>query len=201
MHIQLRDELRGGHIRTQVFIGADKDHLKLSGELIFRGVGDWNLFCSILHYAESAMPSFVKLAVSCPDESRIIAQFKARKEREREREREESCKMRRIRILVYDGSREWVEQCLNSPDRYVKDTVWPESHRYITEAILPPESCDEAGLNTRALAIFDEVRGLRKTPQEGGYIPPIPDAAAAEAETRDYEDWLARRDYEEGAYA
>jgi hypothetical protein len=68
---------------------------------------------------------------------------------------------RRVRIFVYEGPEDWIKATLNSPSRYVKGTRMFGSSQFVHEAILPDDSCDEANMNQRVLAVFDEIRGER----------------------------------------
>ena len=48
MTIKLKSEQKGDHIHERVYVGTDRDHLALAGELVFR-VGEWQLFgCALL---------------------------------------------------------------------------------------------------------------------------------------------------------
>ena len=69
MIIKLRDERRGEHIHTRVFIGEDKDHLALSGTLVFR-VGEWQLFGAALLLGMEQMKGH--LTVQHPDDQKIV---------------------------------------------------------------------------------------------------------------------------------
>jgi hypothetical protein len=69
MIIKLRDERRGPHIHTRVFIGEDEDHLKLTGTLIM-DVGEWQLFGAAL--LMGAQQTKGNLIVQHPDDQKIV---------------------------------------------------------------------------------------------------------------------------------
>jgi len=49
MILKIRDELRGGHVHVDFFIGPDADHLAKSGTLVFN-VREWHLVGLMLAY-------------------------------------------------------------------------------------------------------------------------------------------------------
>lgn len=73
---------------------------------------------------------------------------------------------RRIRILVYEGSEEWLGACLHPGRAVVNEKVMTNGY-YIKEAILPDEAHDEANLNAAAMFIFDAARGERVEEKRG----------------------------------
>lgn len=67
MHLKLVSRRGGGessgsHIRIRVFMGEDKDHLALCGNLTFR-VGEWQLFAAALRLGSQWTQGHLSLIV------------------------------------------------------------------------------------------------------------------------------------------
>lgn len=73
MHIRLRDKRGGDHVHTRVFVGPDKDHLALAGELTFN-VGEWQLFGAALFQGVARMYSQgAELTIDAPDATEVVS--------------------------------------------------------------------------------------------------------------------------------
>ncbi len=69
MIIRMRDERRGDHIHTRVFMGKDEDHLKLTGTLVM-DVGEWQLFGAALLIGADQTKGH--LVIHYPDNKKIV---------------------------------------------------------------------------------------------------------------------------------
>jgi hypothetical protein len=47
MIVKLRDELKGKHVHSRIFMGVDEDHLQLCGTLVM-DIGAWQIFGAAL---------------------------------------------------------------------------------------------------------------------------------------------------------
>lgn len=68
--VRVRDERRGHHVHTRVFVGHDADHLALSGTLVM-DIGQWQAFgCALLIGADRLGPHHLR--VECPDSLAVV---------------------------------------------------------------------------------------------------------------------------------
>ncbi len=83
MIIKFRDERKGEHIHSRVFVGPDEDHLALAGTLIMR-LGEWQtLGAALLLGAKSIKKSVVgpaALTVLFPDDEEIVTSYVTNRE-------------------------------------------------------------------------------------------------------------------------
>lgn len=68
MIIKFRDERRGNHVHSRVFIGPDEDHLALAGTLVFN-IGEWQMFGACL-LSGAKRHSIVE--VQMPDDMKVV---------------------------------------------------------------------------------------------------------------------------------
>ncbi len=49
MIFKIRSDIRGGHVKAQVYVGPDEDHLALSGRLILR-LQEYQIFLAVMKF-------------------------------------------------------------------------------------------------------------------------------------------------------
>lgn len=69
MIIRLRDERRGNHVHTRVFVGPDHEHLALAGQLCL-DIGQWQLFGAALMLGAKRTQG--QLKIESPDQDRVV---------------------------------------------------------------------------------------------------------------------------------
>ena len=71
--IKFRDERKGEHVHSRIFMGPDEDHLALTGRLIMR-IGEWQLFGAalILGVEEVNRGHPERLTLLLPDQQQVV---------------------------------------------------------------------------------------------------------------------------------
>lgn len=73
MIIKFRDERRGEHVHSRVFMGPDEDHLALTGTLIMR-IGEWQTLGAALLIGTETINNLrpETLTVLMPDQLEVV---------------------------------------------------------------------------------------------------------------------------------